>query len=273
MLSLNDNIQWEKLDSPFGNSEEVPELIEKLAETADIDLLVEITTEYITHQMSLYEVTFAAFPHLVAIIENAHDKAFQLETLLSTAVMLSEYGGDYEMDSIFANSKIQEDQVDVLKSAFKTAFKKLKSLTHSLEEEVLHKDESERKYFLLTLAVANKCYSVARILWRYHENEEYECCCPYCDETFILWNEEDKLALYKEDPVFTKEQEKFAVEPSTLSPLGFSETISSDKNYEWLSYYIHKLDIIPLKTTINYLFGTTHCPYCKMEFGVFENIQ
>ncbi|MGE8380559.1 MAG: hypothetical protein ACN6PN_19475 [Sphingobacterium sp.] len=273
MLSLNDNIQWGKLGSPFGNSEEVPELIEKLIETAEIDLLVEITTEYITHQMSLYEVTFAAFPHLVTICENSHDKAFQLETLLSTAVMLSEYGGDHEIDSIFANSKIQKDQIDDLKSAFKTAFKKLKPLAHSLEEYVLQKDESERKYFLLTLAVAYECYFVASILWRYHENEEYECCCPNCDETLILWNEDNKLVLYKEDPVFIKEQEKFAVDPSSLSPLDFSETIFSDKNYEWLSYYIHSLDIIPLKTTINYLFGTTHCPYCKMEIGVFENIQ
>ncbi len=273
MLALNNRMQWEKLDSPFRNSGELPELIEKLAKTFDLGLLVEITTEYITHQMSLYEVTFAVFPYLIKIGENTEDKTFQLETLLSTTVMLSEYGGDNELEAIFSNSKCSPEQIIEIKFSFKEAFRKLKHLVSYLEGDILPRDESERKYFLLALAVANEIYSVSSILWRYHENEEYGCGCPNCDETFILWNEEDKLVLYKEDPVFTKDQEQFAIHPSSLMPSSFSKKVSPDKNYAWLSHYIDSLGITSLKTTINYLFGTAQCPYCEAEFEIFENIQ
>lgn len=273
MLQLNDKTEWDKLDSPFRNSAEIPKLIEKLAKTFDHDLLVEITTEYISHQMSLYEITFATFPHLIAICENTDDPTFRLQTLLDVSVVFSDYGGDEEMDAIFANSKCEASTISEIKKAFKEAFKKLNSIANSLTHYILRQDDSEKKYFLLALAVANEIHPVSDILWRYHENEEYECCCPKCDELFVLWNEDDRLVIYKEDPVSEKAQEKFPVQPSSLSPANFSETISANKNYEWLSYYIHSLNIESLKTTVNYLFGKSNCPYCKAEFNVFENIQ
>ncbi|WP_262697009.1 hypothetical protein [Chryseobacterium nakagawai] len=37
-----------KLERAFNNSEEISELIHKLSETFDVDLMIEITTEYIS---------------------------------------------------------------------------------------------------------------------------------------------------------------------------------------------------------------------------------
>ncbi|MFD2970227.1 hypothetical protein [Sphingobacterium bambusae] len=272
-LPLHKHSIWEQLDSPFRNAAEVPAVLEELSITFDPDLLVEITTEYITHQMSLYQVTFAAFPHLLATCESAEDRDFRLQALLDITVMFAEYGGDAEMEAIFLNSQCKLDRVNEIKTAFKEAFKRLKAIVHSAENDILQKDESERKYFLLALAVAYEIYPVAAILWRYHDNEEYECSCPHCDETFTLWNEADKLVIYKEDPVFTKTQQAYAIQPAALLPSCFSKTITADKNYEWLSYYIHMLNITSLQKSIDYLFGKANCPYCETEFDVFENIQ
>lgn len=273
MLPLTEISEWKKLGSAFNNSEEIPELIQKLSETFDIDLMIEITTEYISHQMSLYEVTFAVFPYLIELIEKAEDHEFKLETFLYTMAIFSEYGGDGEMDFIFLDSKCDPEKIVEIKNTFNNSFGKLNQIAVLLEFDILKKDEYDKRHFLTALAVSNRIFEVSSVLWRYSENEEYICTCPSCGESLTLWNENDRLVQYKEDPVFVKDQEQFPVEPATLSKAEYSKTIISEKNYQWLSYYIDKLEVESLRVIINYLFGKTTCGYCRTEFVVFENIE
>lgn len=273
MLELTNKSEWKKVDSPFLNSENIPALIEQIKQTWDSDILQELTSEYMYHQGSLYESTFAAFPHLIAICEASHDHSFRFDTLLNLSITLSEFGGDAELNSIFKSSKCKEEVVHEIKQSFKNSLKKLNPIASSLMEHVQEKEEDEKRYFLLALAVANHIYKVSSILWRYSTNEEYECCCPECEEPLILWNEKGRLVLYTEDPVFKKNQKKYPVEPALLQESAFSKTIAAGKNYEWLSYYIHALNIDSMKTTINYLFGKTTCPYCKTGFDIFDNLS
>lgn len=273
MLQLTETSEWKKLGNAFNNSEEIPELIRTLSKTYDIDLMIEIITEYISHQMSLYEVTFAVFPYLIELIEKAEDHKFKLETFLYTAILFSQYGGDEEMDFIFLHSKCNPEKILEIKKAFKDSFEKLKQIAVLLENDILQKDEYDKRHFLIALAAANNIFEVSSVLWRYSENEEYVCSCPGCKESLILWNENDTLIQYKEDPVFVKDQEQLPVVPASLAQKESSQTIISEKNYQWLSYYIEKLEVESLKTIVNYLFGKTSCGYCHTEFVVFENIE
>ncbi|REC63680.1 hypothetical protein DRF65_02910 [Chryseobacterium pennae] len=273
MLPLTEISEWEKLNSAFNNSEEIPELIQKLSETFDIDLMIEITTEYISHQMSLYEVTFAAFPYLIELIEKTEDHEFKIETFLYTLAIFSEYNGDGEMDFIFLHSKCDPEKIIEIKNAFKHSFDKLKQIAVPLEFDILKKDEYDKRHFLIALAVSNRISEVSSVLWRYSENEEYVCNCPSCGESLTLWNENNILVQYKEDPVFVKDQKKYPVVPATLPKKEYSPTISPEKNYQWLSYYIDKLEVESLRMIINYLFGKTICGYCNTEFDIFENIE
>ncbi|BAP31482.1 uncharacterized protein CHSO_2445 [Chryseobacterium sp. StRB126] len=273
MLPLTEISQWKKLSSAFNNSEEIPELLQKLSETFDIDLMIEITTEYISHQMSLYEVTFAVFPYLIELIEKTEDHEFKLETFLYTMAMFSEYGGDEEMDFIFLDSKCDPEKIVEIKNTFNNSFGKLNQIAVLLELDILKKDEYDKRHFLTALAVSNRIFEVSSVLWRYSENEEYICTCPSCGESLTLWNENDRLVQYKEDPVFVKDQEKFSVEPAVLSKAEYSKAIISEKNYQWLSYYIDKFEVESLRVIINYLFGKTICGYCYTKFEIFENIE
>ena len=272
MLDVNNIEEWRKIDSPFQNSEDIPLLITKLRNTLDKEILVELTSEYMYHQGSIYESTFAVFPHLIEICESCKDLNYRLETLLYLSVDLAGFNGETELISIFENSKCTLETVSDIICSFKESLKKLNPIAESLMEFIVEKEEYEKRYFLLALAVANEIYQVSAILLRYSGNEEYECCCPNCKEFFFLWNEDGELFLYKEDPVFKKGQSKYTVQSSSLSEADLSRQIIADKNYELLSYYIEKLNIESLKTTINYLFGSTICPHCKTKLDIFENI-
>lgn len=272
MLDLNDLETWNKIDNPFHNSKNIPLLIKKLKQTFDKEILAELIFEYMYHQGTLYEATFATFPYLIEICESSNDLNYHLETLLNSTACLAEFNEKDELEAIFENSKCSFETITDIIGSFREAFKKLNPIAESLMNKILEKEEYEKRYFLLALAVANEIHQVSRILGTYSENEEYECSCPNCDEPFFLLNEDGKLFLYTEDLVFNKKQNKYLVQPSSLSESDSSSQISADKNYEWLSYYIEKLNIESLKTTINYLFGHSVCPHCKTKFAIFENI-
>jgi hypothetical protein len=273
MLDLNNLEEWEKIDSPFQNSEDIPLLVKKLKQTLNKEILIKLTTEYMYHQGSLYESTFATFPHLIEICESNNDLNYRLETLLNLTIDLAEFNGETELKSTFENSKCNLEIVNDIICSFNNSFKNLNPIAESLMNLIVEKEEYEKRYFLLALAVANEIFQVSTILWIYGDNEEYICCCPNCNKKMFLWNEDGKLVLYVADPVFNKKQNKYLVQPSSLNKSDFSSKISSDKNYEWLSYYIEKLNIESLKTIINYLFGNTTCPHCKTKFEIYENIS
>jgi len=272
MLELTKE-KWAKIDNPYGNSENIPGLIKTLEKTLDKEIFEELVSGYMYHQGSLYTATFAAFPYLMQIAENTGNMDFRLDTLLNLGVILSEYTGDNEMNQIFENSELDTETVKDIKNSFKIAFKRLNSMAESLMGTILQKKESDKRYFLLALATANSVYEVSSVLWKYSDNEEYVCVCPECEEEFFLWENNGKLDLYTEDPVFEKDQKKYPVQPAGLNKTDYSKEIIPSKNYEWLSYYIDKLNIESLKVTINYLFGTVVCPCCETKFKVFENLE
>jgi len=97
MLDVNNIEEWRKIDSPFQNSEDIPLLITKLRNTLDKEILVELTSEYMYHQGSIYESTFAVFPHLIEICESCKDLNYRLETLLYLSVDLAGFNGETEL--------------------------------------------------------------------------------------------------------------------------------------------------------------------------------
>lgn len=273
MLKLTDIDIWTKLKSPFENSGDIPVLIEQLEKTYSDKTLDIICWEYIYHQKSLYESTFATFPYLVNFCETATDASFKLNAFINLGLILSELDtGDILLTQAFANSKLDKEVIKSITESFKESFQKLKEIGKSLFEIVVKKNETEKRYFLNAIAVANENFKVAKLFSTFTENDEYICSCPECDTDFYLWNKDDRLVLYTADPVFDKKQAGFPVVPKSSEDIQPSEIISSDNNFEWLTFYIDKLKIDSLKSIINYLFGEIKCPECTKKFNVFNAI-
>jgi hypothetical protein len=273
MLKLTDIDTWTKLTSPYENSRDMPVLIVQLDKTHSEKTLDEICWEYIYHQQSLYEVSFATFPYLVNICETATDASFKLKAFINLGLILSELDADdILLTQTFDNSKLDIDVIKGIIESFKESFRKLKQIGNSLLGTIVKRDESEKRCFLSAIAVANENFKVGKVFSTFMENDEYICSCPKCDTEFYLWNREDKLILYIEDPVFDKKQVGFPVVPKSSLDIQPSEIISSDNNIEWLTFYVDKLKIDSLKFIVNYLFGKINCPECGVKFNIFNAI-
>ena len=273
MLKLTDIDSWTKLTSPYENSGGIPVLIEQLGNTYSGKTLDEICWEYIYHQQSLYEVTFATFPYLIGFCETTTDVSFKLKAFINLGLILSELDADdILLTQTFGNSRLDIDVIKALIESFKESFQKLKQIGKSLFETVVKRDESKKRCFLSAIAVANENFKVGKVFSTFMENNEYMCSCPECDTEFYLWNEDDRLVLYIDDPVFDKKQVGFPVVPKSSLDIKPSEIISSDNNIGWLTFYIDKLKIDSLKSIINYLFGEINCPECSEKFNIFNAI-
>lgn len=273
MLKLIDLDEWSKLNSPFGNSEVVTALIKQLENTYSEEILDEICWEYIYHQGSLYQVTFATLPYLINICEKSTDLNFKLKSLSNIGVIIAELDlEDSLLTQTFEKSTLDKSIVIDIIESFKQSFQKLERISLSLFEFILKQEETEKRYFLITLAVINKKFKVAKVFLTFIYNDEYICVCPKCNNDLYLSNENDSLVMYIDDPVFNTNQETFLIQPkSPIQIIDEKNKLSSD--FEFLTFYINKLKINSLKNIVKYLFSETKCPICQKEFQIFEAIH
>ena len=79
MLALDQLHIWQQLDSPYGNSADLPSLLSQITENEDIAIVNEIIWDYIYHQGSVYQNTLATVPHLLATAQNTHNIDLKME--------------------------------------------------------------------------------------------------------------------------------------------------------------------------------------------------
>lgn len=267
MLNLADLATWEKLESPFENAQEIPALIEQLTNSFSIDILNDICWEYIYHQNALYQSTIATVPYLVAICEKAEDHNYRMATFINLGAILCELDTeDLYLSQLFDDSDIDPETVKTIMASYRDAFKKLNGIGASLFDMVPEMDEEDKRYFLAALATAHERYDIARVISTYSGNDEYMCSCPSCDSEFHLWNEQDKLVMYAQDPVFNKDQPGYPITPRSQDKPG-------DERFDWLVTQIDKLEIHSLKPIAGYLFGEARCPQCNTLFDIFPAVS
>lgn len=273
MLPLTSLDTWKQLEA-YGNAGEIPALIERLDKNVSTEILNEICWNYIYHQNSLYEATFATIPYLITICEKSNDLKFRKETFINIGVMLSEMdiGGKLLFET-FNDSTIDTETVNLIINSYRNAFEQLNAIGQSLFNLVPEMDEGDKRHFLAAFATACERYDIAKVFCTYSDNDEYMCACPDCDSEFYVWNKDNKLILYINDPVFNKEQSGYSITPKSVNVVPLLENISITNHFEWLLFYINRLGIESLRPIIGYLFGDATCPECEGEFNVFDGVR
>jgi hypothetical protein len=272
MLPLTSLDTWKQLES-YGNAEEIPALIEELDKNFSAETLNEICWDNIYHQNSLYESTFATIPYLIEICEKSSDPNFRMEVFINVGVILAEVDVTGRLlEQTFSKSTIDKKTVNSIIASYKHAFERLNAIGESLLDIVPEMDEGDKRHFLAALATAGERYEVAKVFFTYSDNDEYMCACPDCASEFYLWNKDNSLIMYTEDPVFHKDQTGYSITPKAFSVVTSPERIASTNHFEWLLYYVNRLDIQSLKPIIGYLFGEAICPECGGEFEVFDGV-
>jgi len=272
MLPLTEPDTWSQLES-YGNAEEIPALIEELGKSFSSEILNEICWENIYHQNTLYESTFATIPYLIDICVKSSDPDFRMETFINVGVILSELDVSGRLlEETFSESAVDKRTVDSIIGSYKNAFERLNPIGQSLLDVASAMVEEDKRHFLAAWATANEKYEVGKVFFTYSDNDEYMCTCPECDSEYYVWNKDSSLIMYTEDPVFHKDQSGYSITPRAVSLVPSPEKISITNHFEWLLYYVNRLDIQSLKPIIGYLFGEAICQECGSDFEVFEAV-
>jgi hypothetical protein len=197
-----------------------------------------------------------------------------MEAFINMGVILSELDVTGRLlEQTFSESRLDKETVNTIVSSFKKSFKRLNPIGQSLLDIVPAMDEGDKRHFLAALATANERYEIAKVFITYSDNDEYMCTCPDCDAEYYLWNKDNSLIMYTEDPVFNKDQAGYSITPKALTIVTSLEKISITDHFGWLLYYVDRLDIQSLKPIVGYLFGKVKCPECDDDFDVWEGVS
>lgn len=257
MLKLSETNIWEKL-SCSSDPAELPQLLKKCIEKPSKELIDEIHY-YIYCQETLYQTTFAAFPYLVDICRQTQDEELRWYIILNLGAILCELDNEGKyFHQLMQHETIDKKTLDEIARSYLESFDTYKSLINSLLETAGDKDEDDKKWLLVTLAVANNMYQEGKVLSLFLESEECSCCCPECEAEFYLENNNGKLTLSDEDPI-------------AIMPYASSET-DIQPIFKKMSLYTNKLRLKSMQPIINDLFGDAVCPDCEAKFNIFKGI-
>jgi len=92
-------------------------------------------------------------------------------------------------------------------------------------------------------------------------NDEYIFVCPNCGKETFLWNEDNVLNAYENDPVSNKNQTKLEIK------------LNHNKvNIEFIEQLVYQIDIESLKPLMKYFNGDLNCHYCNEKSIVFDGV-
>ncbi|QKX04066.1 hypothetical protein HN014_03805 [Aquimarina sp. TRL1] len=262
MIRLDELHIWKKLSSPYGNSELIPSLIDKLSKTLDKKIADELIWEHIYHQGSVYENTLATVPHVLKIIEKSDNVEFNLNMIACLGVVLIDLDNISYVEQIFEENNLDEKEKNSIQIAFIDAIEKFRILVSHYVPNTRILDEESKRFYLIAFLVSIQRHKEAEIFKTFNMNDEYIFVCPNCEEETFLWNEENVLNAYCRDPSTNKNQEKLRI---VLD--------QSNINLKWLEKPIDIININSLKPLLQYFKGDINCHSCSKKHNVFEGIM
>jgi len=213
MLKLSETNIWKELSSSSSNPEKLPLLLKEFTEHPSKDLFDDIHY-YIYCQETLYQTTFAAFPYLVEACQQTDEEELRWYTLLNIGAMLCELDNEGKhFQQLMHHDTIENKIMENIIQSYLDSFKTFKTIIHSLFDTVLNKDESERKWYITTLAVADDMYQEGKGFGLFAIDEECSCCCPECEAEYYLEKKRNKLKL-------SDEENTIAISPHSSSQTG-----------------------------------------------------
>ncbi len=262
MIALDRLDIWEKLSGPYNTSRDIPNLIKELSNSFSKEVFDEIVWEYIYHQNTVYESTFATIPYLLDIMDKSDSIDYKLESIICIGILLIDFNKDTDLDNeIFKYSILDEEAKNEIKKDYLLC---LSDFNKKIEELLVHAKrlgKEDERYFLLSYLVSKNMHKEAKVFRDFSSNDEYVFLCPYCDEEIFLWNEENILNAYSKDPVMYENQKKLDIE------------LVDNKDLDYLENIIDELDIKSLKPILKYFKGDIVCDKCNKKSNVFKGIS
>ncbi len=256
MLPL-DSPRWNELKQAYGTAEDIPDLIQTLADEPGPDDWNELWG-CLCHQMSVYSATYAAFPHLLEIARNRPaGERFDLILFLGTVAA--------HRDDAALLPEFREDYGRALPEAAEMCLAELMAGPD---------DQGNAVYLILALAGLCGCTGVARSIDGFVD-AEFLIECPGCQTELYIWPSDEGYRIYSEDPVKNRATPFSAVKPAPIAGIPGTVTpadIREETAPQWISSVATSGGHSELAALLQQLHGTGSCPKCHCEFSVFEEV-
>lgn len=278
MLSLTDT-RWEQLHHAYGPANDVPGILQQLQEGNDEDK-DDLFYGMLCHQYTVYDATFAAMPAVFRLLE-------EQESIPAIMEILNFCGGVYAFDyedhvtpvaspllyePLRKNRALDTTTLLNIQTAYKRTAEDIEQYCLYLLSKQVLENESDKKEVLTTLAAVTGSKAIARALLIYHQ-DEYVCVCPHCNSEVFVWNEEGILQVYANDPVFEKEQEKYAVTPVTINLDDWDGSYNRASAHYWLMDMAQRYEMTDYAALLPQLFGMVECPHCQQPFELMPALE
>ena len=269
-----DSDRWKKLGHAYGSSGDIPTMLRAIQERgflAEDDL--ELLWGDLYHQGTIYTATYAAAPHVLALID-----ALPLKDQHELLTFLGRVAGSWDGDLI------PDDLRPAYKQTISTAAGKAVALLESPDL-----DSIEFTYLLLAVAALTGSRELSELLEAALVNEEVWAKCPHCTDSLrfdttgasfrvsaVKELGPTELKALSEDVLtdFTDGQE--GIDPPVIvSPVqppkaAWAGTVETESAFEWLYGAAQRANEEQTAQKICSLFGQCECPTCRRAFAVMD---
>jgi len=215
MLTLDSPV-WSDLGHAYGSASNIPALLLRLRLDADTDTWDEIWG-HLCHQGTVYTATYAAVPHIAAILQDANTgEKLNLVLFLGAVARSTD------------RSPIPDAFVADYVASIRAAAQKAKEM---LDSQKLV--QGEFIYLLESVAALHGCTGPGRVLSGLAD-EEFQTYCPECKQFLIASVRSSGFFIYAADQYCKPTSEETEVLPCSLNPGLAGSEPDCDSNLSWL---------------------------------------
>lgn len=254
MLTFDSRV-WSDLHHAYGPASSIPALLLRLRVNPDTDTWDEIWS-HLCHQGTVYTATYAAVPHIAAILQDANTRA-----KLDLVRFLGAVAGSIDRSPI--PDFLDADYVASIRTAAQTA----KDLLDNRQW-----DQTEFIYLLESVAALHGCTGPGRLLHHLADGE-LQTYCPECKQFLVASVRSSGFFICAADQYCKPTSHETEVRPCDLNPARGGSEPDSASNLSWLVASAIQADQAEVAFWLSCLYGLARCPQCSVTFDLMASIE
>lgn len=249
MLPL-DSPRWNALPHAYGVDPPAPSVLRALTPAASEESL-SVLWDCFLHQTTVYPATFAATPHLVALLPDlAFAPRVHLLTFLGTVAAYTEAPDLAGLDAD-------------IRDWHQAALERAQPLAYEAYGPAVSQDAAP--YLFAAIAGLFGHRAAGRFLEGFAD-EEFAPSCRNCGRQLYVWPSPKGMSVAAEDPSWHPDTRRTDVAPAS------AKRIASHETFTWLSKLAARRPTDATVRLLPYLFGTAVCPHCETACSLYDRL-
>jgi hypothetical protein len=254
MLTL-DSPKWCELYHAYGPASDIPRLLMRLRTCPDEDTWDDVWS-CLCHQGTVYTATYAAVPHIAALLQDA-----DTDVKVNLVIFLGSVAGSTDRQPI--PDFLEAEYV----ASIKTAAHAAKDLVDSRKWP-----QVDFVYLLESVAALYGCTVPGQVLHCLADGE-IQTYCPECKQFLLASVRSSGFFLYAADQYCKPASDETEVVPCDLASDSVGSEPNCANNFSWLVALASQSGQAMVAFWLRCLYGLARCPKCSATFDLIASIE